>query len=281
MRFLESTGDVPVIYSIHHASHNFGEFADRVALTEEQKVRLSDYGTDLTVPLNGIAAIVTEHSRALGDLNRSPTELDRFREQDFSQPTKHNIWLSGQELKDRERQYCLEQYYAPFHDAILDKLKNRQENTYVVAWDNTAHYIIGNNDDGFPEIMRPFVLSNRGLEGASNPMAEENSSCDPELLEILAAKFRIELANQGLPTEVFLNFVFTTGYVCQRYSSLLNSQTLKKSGVSYTVQSLQLEYDTAITHDQKTLEPNHDNIRALREAFSKAIKQALEQYEAR
>jgi N-formylglutamate amidohydrolase len=279
MRFLKSTGDVPVIYSAHHASHNFDEFTDRVSLTEEQKVRLSDYGTDLTVPLNGITTVVAEQSRALGDLNRSPSEPDRFREQDFGQPIKHTIWLPGQELTFEEKRQCLERYYSPFHDAILGRLKNRHEYTYVVAWDNTAHYIIGNNDNGTPETMRPFILSNRGLESSSNPMADVNSSCDPALLELLAAKFRIELAKHGLPTKVFLNFVITTGYICQRYSSLLNDRNLKSLGVSCGVQSLQLEYDASITHNQKTLEPNQDNIHALRQAFSEAIRMALEQYE--
>jgi hypothetical protein len=46
MKLLEGTQEVPVIYTAHHASYDFGEFEDRVALTAEQKLRFSDYGTE-------------------------------------------------------------------------------------------------------------------------------------------------------------------------------------------------------------------------------------------
>lgn len=72
MKRIAGSREVPVIYTAHHASADFGEFVDRSALHVEQRLRFSDYGTDETVPLNGLAAFIAERSRALGDLNRHP-----------------------------------------------------------------------------------------------------------------------------------------------------------------------------------------------------------------
>jgi len=278
MNLLEGTREVPVIYTAHHASHDFGEFEERVALTTEQKLRFSDYGTSLTVPLNGLVVIVADRSRGLGDLNRDPDDPGRFQYQDYGQPVKHDIWKPGQELTEQDKLYCQSNFYTPFHNEIIDRLKVRNDLTFVVAWDNTAHYVIGEDSKGNPQTMRPFVLSNRGLENSSQASVEESTSCDPKFLEMLAQNFSPALQEKGLPTEVLLNFVFKGGYICRRYSTLRNKEDLGKLGVVCDVQSLQLEYDTTITHDQETLEPKTENIDALREAFSKAICKTIKEY---
>ena len=54
MKTVVGSGEVPVIYTAHHASHDYDRFANRVALTPEQQIRFSDYGTDVTVPINGL-----------------------------------------------------------------------------------------------------------------------------------------------------------------------------------------------------------------------------------
>jgi hypothetical protein len=106
-------------------------------------------------------------------------------------------------------------------------------------------------------------------------MMDEPTSCDPKLLRDLANHFAKELKNRGLPDEVLLNFVMKGGYICRRYSSLRNKVELEKLGISCSVQSLQLEYDTIITHDQITLEPKPEKMRALKEAFSSAIEKTI------
>jgi len=278
MRLIRGTGKIPVIYTAHHASHDFGEFAPRVALNIEQQIRFSDYGSDLTVPSNGITAIIAERSRALGDLNRDPDEPGRFQVQDYAQPDRHNIWKPGKELTDVEKKYCQATIYEPFHGAIIDQLKNRDDLTFVVAWDNTAHYMIGDYENGKNDMMRPFILSNRGLEETADEGPNEPTSCDPIFLAKLANNFTAALGQRGLPTEVLLNFVMKGGYITRRYSSLRNPEILKKLGVNCPVQSLQLEYDTSITHDQLTLKPKNKNIMLLKEAFSQAINKTVQEY---
>jgi len=275
MKLVKGSGKVPVIYTAHHASHDFHKFDSRVALSEEQKIRFSDYGTDLTVPTNGLASIIAEHSRALGDLNRDPNDPGRFQTQDYGQPIRHDIWRAGKELTEAEKTDCQTTFHQPFHDEIISQLTARRGPTFVVAWDNTAHYRIGDYLTGKHEMMRPFILSNRGSEESGEAGSNEPVSCDPALLELLAEKFRVELRQRGLPDEVHLNFVMKGGYVCRRYSTLCNAEELHALGVTADIQSLQLEYDTAITHDQITLEPYPDKIIALREAFNAAITQCL------
>ena len=281
MKLIAGTQDLPIIYTAHHASHDFGEFSSRVALTKEQRIRFSDYGSDLTVPTNGIAAIIGDRSRALGDLNRDPDEPGRFQDQDYGQPDRHKIWLPGQELTEKEKLQCQTSVYMPFHEAIIDQLKTRDDLTFVVAWDNTAHYMIGDYENGKNTMMRPFILSNRGLEDSPMAGPDEPTSCDPRFLAVLADNFTTALAQRDLPYEVLLNFVMRGGYITRHYSTLRNPEDLKKLGVNCEVQSLQLEYDTSITHDQDTLKPKTENIKALKEAFSEAINKTVKGYLAK
>ena len=282
MKLISGSQELPIIYTAHHASHDFGEFSERVALSEEQKIRFSDYGTDLTVPTNGIVAIVAERSRALGDLNRDPDEPGRFQTQDYGQrgdqDDRHDIWKSGEGLTEEEKNYCQSTIYEPFHQTIVDQLRGRSDLTFVVAWDDTAHYRIGDYENGKNAMMKPFILSNRGLEGSGLAGTDEPTSCDPQLLALLADNFATSLGQRGLPDEVLINYVFKGGYITRRYSTLRNKEDLEKLGVSCDVQSFQLEYDTQITHDQKTLEPKTENIKALKKAFSEAIAKTVQQY---
>lgn len=278
MKIVDGSNKVPVIYTVHHASHDYREFDSRVALNTEQKVRFSDYGTNKTVPDNGIATIIAEQSRALGDLNRNPDDSERFQIQDYGRPHRHPIWKAGLELTDSDKEFCQENYYQPFHDAIVNQLNKRKEPTFVVAWDNTAHYEIGKDDSGNSIAMKPFILSNRGSEESANPRAGEQTSCDPLFLMKLSQHFSNELVKRGLPSEIHLNLVFKGGYICRRYSTMINELELRKQGVGCDVQSLQVEYDTVITHDQITLEEKPEKITALREAFSEAIEITINDY---
>lgn len=274
----KGTAEVPVIYSAHHASHNFHDFDHRIALDNEQKVRFSDYGTDQSIPANGLVSIIAEHSRALGDLNRDPNDPGRFQDQDYHQPDRHNIWKLGQELSSQDKAYCDKVFYQPYHQEIVSQLKKRSEPTFVVSWDNTAHYYIGDDSLGRAQTMRPFILSNRGDEGNTSSSSAEITSCDPLFLGILADRFSNCLSENDLPSEVLLNFVFKGGYICRQYSSLRNDKVLKNLGITCDVQSLQLEYDAAMTHDQITLEPKPEAIKSIKNAFEKAISLAIEQY---
>lgn len=278
MKIVEGSGQVPVIYTAHHASHDFGEFSDRVALNEEQRVRFSDYGTSETVPTNGLFTIVTERSRALGDINWDPDNPGRFQDRDYWQPVDNKIWIPGQELTEAEKEYCHKNYYEPFHNAIVDKLRGQNEPTFVVSWDNTAHYIIGPDDAGETSMMKPFIISNRGRRESPYDRDDETTSCDPRLIEILVPNFKHELELAGLPTEIHVNLVYRGGNICRTYSSRRHKQELIDLGIKADVQSLQMEYDTEITHDQVTLEPKPDKILAIKTSFSNAIEKSIKDY---
>lgn len=230
MQRIEGTSEVPVIYTAHHASHDFGKFATRVALTPEQQFRFSDYGIDETVPHHGIAAFIAGKSRALGDLNRDPDDPGRFQDKDYGRPERNNIWRTGQELTVAEKEYCDRKYYEPFHDSIVEELHKRSELTFVVAWDNTAHYVVGNDENGIEVMMKPIILSNRGKQGSTEP-GEETVSCDPRFLKLLVGYFREELIKVNLPSEICLNLVMKGGYICRQYSSLRNQEQLESLGI--------------------------------------------------
>ena len=111
-------------------------------------------------------------------------------------------------------------------------------------------------------------------------MDNEANSCDPQFLTLLAEAFRNELKLSGLPDGVHLNLVFKGGYICRQYSTRRNADILKAQGITSEVQSLQLEYDAALTHDQQTLAFNPAAAEALRTAFSRAIEQAYAMYQS-
>ncbi|MCU0667077.1 MAG: N-formylglutamate amidohydrolase [Patescibacteria group bacterium] len=277
MKILEGSGNVPVIYSAHHASHEYGGFSERVALTEGQCERFSDYGTAITVPLNGLWTLIAMCSRALGDLNRAPDSPTLFPEKDFGKP-KNNIWLPGLELTDLEKIELIGKLHKPYHEKIVDLLAQRNQPTFVVAWDNTANYPIGRNEAGEVVTMPPIILSNRGSEESAHAHDGGQTSCDPVFMELLADYFRIELEKRQLPHEIHLNLVFKGGYVCSRYSTSSNQTELEAIGISTVVQSLQVEYNTAITHDQETLKFDAVKANLLKSAFSSAIELAIEKY---
>ncbi len=271
MRIRIGTCDVPAIYSAHHASHGFERFTERVALTPEQGIRFSDYGTADSVPVNGLFTLVAEQSRALGDLNRAPDDPGRFQDQDYGKPERHDIWLPGRELTEAEKRFCQRTFYNPYHDVITKYLSVRDRPTFVIAWDNTADYEIGADEAGNKVSMPDFILSNRGVEGSFDPLEDEEASCDPEIMETLASKFEDNLAFFKLPNSVERNLVYKGGYITRRYSSRRNPELLQSLGITCDVQSFQLEYNTALTHMQHNLNFNPERARDLRNAFSFAM----------
>ena len=281
MRVILGSGNVPVIYAVPHASHDFNKFDDRVALTQEQKERFSDYGTGVTAPTNGIVAIIAEHSRALGDCNRDADDAGRFQDQDYGKAQaggKHDIWKPGQGLTDEEKQWCDDNLYVPFRQEIFEQLKKRADPTFLVCWHNTAHYEIGENEAGEQVIMKPFILSNRGAEESFESNGQEQTSCDPVFMTLLRDAFIIALRQHDLPDEVHMNLVYRGGSNCRMYSSHRNPESLVEKGIVAFTQSLQLEYDTILTHDQQTLEFYPDKAAAIQAAFTQAIEQAIAEY---
>jgi hypothetical protein len=271
MKILTGSAEVPVIYTAHHASPEFGEFSKRTALSAQQRLRFSDYGTSETVATNGIATLIATRSRALGDLNRDPSDPGLFPDQDFSKPQRHNIWLPGQELTEDEKIACKAVHYNPFHDKILDLLRDTDGQAFVVAWDNTANYTIGKNVEGSDIRMPSFILSNQGKEGQAKGLEGETTTCDPDFLIILGEYMSETLAEAGLPNDIHLNLVYKGGYICKRYSSSRNADELEELGISSPTQSLQIEYNTAITHNQETLQKIPGQATLLQKAFSKAM----------
>ncbi|MBP6038303.1 MAG: N-formylglutamate amidohydrolase [Candidatus Saccharimonas sp.] len=274
MQSIKNSASLPVIYTAHHASHDFHEFSQRCTLTDEERIRFSDYGTAETVPRNGIAALVASHSRALGDLNRDPDDAGRFQEYDYARPSRNPIWLPGKTLSEKEKAELHQRFYIPFHNEIIHQLRAVTQPMLVVAWDNTADYIIGKNNVGDDVQMPSFVLSNRGGEETAET-SDEETSCDPLLFTTLRDNFVRELQSAGLPHDVHLNLVYRGGYITRRYSTRRAAKALHELGITQPIQSLQLEYNTKLTHDQITLDPNPEAITRLRQAFERAIDQTL------
>lgn len=275
MIVIAGSGKYPVIYTVEHASANLHRFAERCALSPNDVRRFSDYDTELTVPsTNATATVLSGHSRALGDANRPPNNEELFPFQDFGKP-RNNVWLPGQELTESEQRALRKKYYDPYHNAIISQLKKAPPEVLLVSWHNTANKQLATDESGNPIMMPSIVLSNRGLPDTTE-QADELVTCSPELLRSLGIELSKQLSLVGLANDVCLNYVFRGGYATQRYSSLRNSGELKSLGIGAFVQSLQVEYNTRLTNDQKSLEPNLMAMRALSSAFEKALAITLE-----
>lgn len=260
------TERLPIIYSAHHASCDFGEFSDRTNLTKEERVRFSDYGTSETVPTNGILTLRSEYSRGVIDLNRGLGDPNIFPIHDFSSNPK-KIWREGQELTKQEQERIVDTVWLPYHDQILQEIRKMDGPGLVVGWDNTAHKIIY-KDIGYSVEMKPFILSNNGALDSTkpDPKSKESTTCEPEFLEEFAHEFKKELGNRGIKTEVYFNHYLKGRYIVRRYNTN-NSPDLSE----HKIQSFQIEYDTILTHDQETLESYRETIIDIKESFEDAI----------
>ena len=269
---------LPILCSAHHASDDFGEYSNRCALTAKQRLQYSDYGTAITVPREGMEKpMIGTHSRGIIDLNREQKSPTLFPRKDFEKPTPNEIWKPGKELTEGERVEVLRTVYFVYHDALYQKMHDFKRPGLVVAWDNTAHYEIGNAATGEKEMMSPFILSNKGTRDSAD-MSDANeldarkeqirpTSCDPRLLEEFAIELRKSLKKFGLPDEVFLNRVYKGGYIGEYYNTRRNPML----NVHQAVQSFQIEYDTLLTHDQETLEADSSAMEKLRIAVERAL----------
>lgn len=269
---------LPIIYSAHHASPNFHSWSKRCVLTTEQRLRFSDYGTSLTVPENGILTLRGKYSRGIIDLNRDIGHERLFPNTDYSKPKKNPIWKKGYDLQKEEKVEIIQKIYTPYHNKIMRAIRSFGRAGIVIAWDNTAYYPIGKNEQGKEQMMKSFILSNQGAEGFFDVSSEEKKkgelpTCNPQFLEEFVMYFKRSLSKRKLPTEIYLNHVFKGGHVAERYNTYRHPDKLN---VSYGVQSFQIEYDMSITHDSQTLIPKYDVIVSLREAFEEAIENVLE-----
>jgi N-formylglutamate amidohydrolase len=269
MKKVEGQAHIPFIFTAHHASDNFAEFSDRCALSPLERKAYSDYGTDITVPKIGSCAIIAEVSRGLVDLNRFPDDPTRFATTDFASPP-NTIWRSDQQPTTTERHAIVDTYFAPFHNAVKDAIDEHSGLTFVVAWDNTADKIIGQNDTGEDVRMPAIILSNNGTEGSAENHDGLQATCDARLLELAAKTISDELGKSGFANEVCLNLVFKSKFIAQNYSTY-GRQAEKP------IQSFQVEYSSALTHDQQTLK-DLGRMEDFREAMERALITAYEQY---
>lgn len=276
---------IPVVYSAHHASDNFSyeDFGGRCALTSEQRKRFSDYGTDETVPQHGLVPpFISCWSRGIVDLNNPDDWSKCFKVGDFAKdtdcftPRPHAIWIPGRAPTSEEKVRIMQEIYYPYYAAILANLRKLEpyRNLLVVGWDNTADYGIGTNEAGARVFMPAFVVSNRGTEGNGQPdtsgsLKGEVTTCDPQILELFAHNLRCALREQGMPDEVCMNLVYRGGNIPRTFTH----RRTPSLDVQAHVQSLQLEYNTKITHDQVTLEPYPGEIAKLRIAVERAMRE--------
>ena len=271
---------LPILYSAHHCSSDFGEFSSRSALTDEQRTRLSDLGTDLTVPRHGILPpLFASHSRGVVDLNRSPDHLDLFRYEDSADPP-NRIWHPWQEPTAREQDDIIRNIYQPYHNRLLQclqELSKEQQPILVIAWDNMGRYPLRGDGSRRPGLTVPIILSNCGRKGSTDQgdQQQEPTSCSPALLSVLAEEFRHSLLACGFSADIAdgLHFNlpgFKGGYICAHYTT----RRYPELPVNADVQSLQVEYDIALTHNPYTLESNNDAISRLQRSFSTAMERA-------
>jgi len=83
-------------------------------------------------------------------------------------------------LSEAEKNELHARFYKPFHGEIVTQLRAADKPVLVVAWDNTAHYVIGKNKSNEEVTMPSFVLSNRGGEETAEADGEP-TSCSAEL----------------------------------------------------------------------------------------------------
>lgn len=277
--------EFPIVYSAHHASDDFGykDFSERCALTPEQRLRFSDYGTGLTVPRHGAAhPLLSRYSRGIVDLNNPDDWSKCFKTEDFgkssdgmtSQPNK--IWLPGKEPTDGEKAGIMAELYYPYYKALLGSLQELErqkcKRLLVVGWDNTADYNIGKNKAKEDVWMPTTIVSNGGVEEGTevDPEKGKPTLCEPQFAQAYADYLQQALRRYRFPDDVHLNLVYKGGNIPETFTHRRNPDL----EVDADVQSIQLEYNTKLTHDQKTLAPNHLAIQQLRVAAEEAMRDA-------
>jgi len=276
--FFPPMSSIPILYSAHHCSSDFGKFSNRSALSAEQRKRLSDCGTDLTVPLHG-KVLLAGYSRGIVDLNRPLDRIDLFRDTDFADPP-NRIWIPSQEPTPNEREDIIQRIYRSYHDCILrclQELSHEHRSIVVVAWDNMGRYPLRGDGSLRPGLIVPVVLSNCGTNGSTDKdgQQQEPTSCSPVILYALAAEFRTALLACGFSSDIAdgIHFnlpKFKGGYICEHY----NTRRHPELHVDADVQSLQVEYDIALTHNPGTLKTDNDATHRLRQAFAMAMERA-------
>lgn len=274
---LNHSESVPIIYTTPHESHVFSapgipDLESRIALDELQQESFSDYGTDISVPTNGIVNIRAQRSRGLGDPNRSPDHPLLFAPNDFAQPS-NGVWLPGKELTAKEKTVLTALHFADYHAKIESAARASIEKrkTLVVSWHNTSDYSIGTDSNGDDVHMPDIILSNFGAE--NRPDSDERIvACDPELLEALRDNFEAQLREDDIDVNARINYGYFGGYDTQRYAT--KRQPKDFSG-THELQALQVEYNTKFTHDQETLEIIPGVMERIKAAFEKAIETTL------
>lgn len=258
---------LPVLYSAHHAAWSFADYAERIALTPFEQLRYCDIGTELVAPINGVATFYSEVSRGLADLNRAPNHPGLHPSTDFSRPTPNGIWIPRHELTPEEKSELKRRYYDTYHEQLLQVINDSRESIIVVCIDNTAPYTLGVDAAGQSVVMPHFVLSNNGNEGAADGA---ETTCSPALLKALGAALEKNFTSAFKePPTVAMNLVYKGGYITQKYT---NYSKVESVLINPDVQSLQLEYNYAITHDFNTMEAIPGRTALLQEIISQSMK---------
>jgi hypothetical protein len=81
-----------------------------------------------------------------------------------------------------------------------------------------------------------------------------------------------ELSQAGLPHDIKYNLVYKGGYITQRYTNYSKPEQLPTKNL---VQSFQVEYNMALTHNYENLELLPNRCDQLREIFEKVFAKVL------
>mgnify|MGYP001109138491 CR=1 FL=1 len=169
------------------------------------------------------------------------------------------------------------EYYELIEKAAQASTKKRK--TLEISWHNTGDYVIGNDAEGNPIQMPDIVLSNLGDENRPDTADPSKTvSCDPDLLMTLSDNFAAELAGAGMPVTSTVNYGFSGGYETQRYSSDRNPRDFRGK---HSLQALQVEYNTKLTHNNETLEEIPGRLVLIKGSFERALIKTLDDGEMR
>lgn len=250
---------VPLLLSVPHCGTRFPEeLVDQYKTDHINSPDDTDWFVDRLydfAPAMGITMITATYSRWVIDLNRDPANKPLYSDgrivTDLCPVTDFlGDWLyndNRQEVDATEIERRKEKYYQPYHQKIVDLLKDlKAEFGKVLLWDchSIRQYVKTIYRENFPDL----ILGD-----------SDGSSASPEI---------IELAFNGLKSSgysVSHNFPFKGGFITRHYGKPLENQ-----------QVLQLEM-TKINYMDDT-ETNYDTERAdkMRSLLKKVFSSLLE-----
>lgn len=263
---------LPIITSAPHESDDFGDFLDRVKLTDWQIGEFSDkYTADTAFHPNALGNLRSKASRGLAALNRT-RDFSLLRTEDFH---GNPIWKEGEELTDQEKEFLYKTYYDPYHNEIKKLIGKSKSHGFkkIILWDQhdtgDFHQETGERNRRLPEgrVMPEFILSNFGQPhtGKVDPTIGYTSSPPwfiKKIQEKISKIFNIEIS------KIEINTLFKGGFITEHYGKPQNDY-------GNIVFAIQIEYNRGLIMNQLTRKPYLDKINDFNKKFNKVMEYAV------